>query len=219
MPEVRTSSTPVPAQDGTDPVSFLGRTTELGLIHQLLVGGKTRLLTLLGPAGVGKTRLAREVKDRFCDFFPDGIWFVDLSIVRDATSVPSAIAGSLGLTDVGSTPPFERLSAYLRGRETLLILDNFEQVLPAAPLLDTLLAMTPGLKLLVTSRELLHLRAEQTLPVTPLALPDPVHLPPPERLLEVPSVALFVERARMINPNFRLSEENARAVAELCVRL
>ncbi|HEX6506940.1 MAG TPA: LuxR C-terminal-related transcriptional regulator, partial [Chloroflexota bacterium] len=168
---------------------------------------------------VGKTRLAVEVGKGSSDAFPDGIWFVDLSAVRDPAEVPSALAGSLGLPHAGPTPLLERLSEYLRGRESLLILDNFEQVLPAAPLLDTLLSVAPGLRILVTSRELLHLRAEQTLPVLPFPLPDPDHLPPLERLLEVPSLALFLQRAQMINPGFQLTNENARAVADLCVRL
>lgn len=127
--------------------------------------------------------------------------------------MPSAIAGSLGLPDVGPDPPLERVSTYLHGGETLLILDNFEQVLPAAPLLATLLRAAPGLRLLATSRELLHLRAEQTLPVPPFALPDPAHLPPLDQLAQVPSVALFTQRAHMINPGFRLSDANARAEA------
>ena len=202
-----------------DPASFLGRTQELELIRQLRVGGTARLLTLIGPAGVGKTRLALEVARRFGDAFPDGIWCVDLTPIRDPAQVPSAIADSLGLPDAGPTPPLDRLSACLQARQTLLILDNVEQVLPAAPLLDMLLGAAPGLRLLVTSRELLHLRAEQTLPVPPFALPDPDHLPPLEELSQIPSVALFLQRAQMINPGFRLTEANARAVAELCVRL
>ena len=219
MPEATLSSTVLPARDRAHPASFLGRTQELELIRQLLIGGPARLLTLIGPAGVGKTRLALEAGKRFGDNFPDGIWFVDLTTIRDPAEVPAAVAGSLGLPDTGPTPLLERLSACLQARETLLILDNFEQVLPAAPLLGSLLAIAPGLRLLVTSRELLHLRAEQTLPVPPFALPDPAHLPPVDTLVEVPSVALFLQRAQMINPSFRLSEENARAVAELCVRL
>jgi predicted ATPase/DNA-binding CsgD family transcriptional regulator len=219
MREPRASSTALPAGNRTDPASFLGRTQELELIHRLLVAGTTRLLTLIGPAGVGKTRLALEAGNRLGDAFADGVWFVDLTTIRAPAGVPSALASSLGLPDAGPVSPLERLSAYLGTRKTLLILDNFEQVLPAAPLLDSLLAIAPGLKLLITSRELLHLRAEQTLPVSPFALPDPSHLPPLERLVEVPSVALFLQRAQMINPLFRLGEENARAVAELCVRL
>src|SRR5881275_43871 len=121
------------------PACFLGRTQELELIRQLLVGGTARLLTLTGPAGVGKTRLALEVGKRCGDVFPDGIWFVDLTTIRDPAGVPSALAGSLGLPEFGRDPLLERLHEYLHARETLLILDNFEQVLPAAPLLDTLL--------------------------------------------------------------------------------
>ncbi|HEY4866804.1 MAG TPA: LuxR C-terminal-related transcriptional regulator [Candidatus Dormibacteraeota bacterium] len=202
-----------------DPASFLGRVEELELIRQLLVGGTARLLTLTGPAGVGKTRLAHEAGTRFGGAFPDGVWFVDLTTIRDPAKVPSALAESLGLPDTGPAFLPDRLSACLQGRETLLILDNFEQVLPAAPLLDTLLHAAPGLRLLITSRELLHLRAEQTLPVPPLALPDPAHLPPLERLVEVPSVALFLHSAQKINPGFRLTDENAPAVAGLCVHL
>ncbi len=194
-------------------------TEELELIRQLLVDGKSRLLTLTGPAGVGKTRLALEAGKRFGGAFSNGVWFVDLTAIRDPAEVASAIVESLGLPDSGPAAPHERLSLCLQGRETLLILDNFEQVLPAAPLLDTLLASAPRLRLLVTSRELLHLRAEQSLPVPPFPLPDPVHLPPLESLAEVPSVALFLQRAQRINPGFRLTEQNAHSVAELCVRL
>lgn len=213
------SSTVLPAHDKADPTSFLGRTEELKLIRQLLVGRTARLLTLTGPAGVGKTRLASEAGKRFAGVFPNGVWFVDLTTIRDRAEVPTAIAESLGLPDGGPASLLERLSACLQPRETLLILDNFEQVLPAAPLLDTLLDAAPRLRLLVTSRELLHLRAEQSLPVPPFPLPDPAHLPPVDRLVEVPSVALFLQRAQRIHPGFRLTDQNARAVAELCVRL
>jgi predicted ATPase/DNA-binding CsgD family transcriptional regulator len=219
MPEATPSSTVLVARSRADPASFLGRTQELELFRRLLIGGPARLLTLTGPAGVGKTRLALEAGQRFGDVFPDGVWYVDLTPLRDPAEVASAMAESLGVLDAGPTPLLKRLSACLHGRETLLILDNFEQVLPAAPLLATLLGAAPGLRLLVTSRELLHLRAEQTLPVPPLALPDPAHLPPLDQLSQVPSVALFLQRAQRINPGFRLTDENARAVAELCVHL
>src|ERR671932_602860 len=153
MPEATPSSTVLIARSRADPTSFLGRTQELELIRRLLVGGPARLLTLTGPAGVGKTRLALEAGQRFGALFPDGVWFIDLTPIRDPAEVPSAIAESLGVLDAGPTPLLARLSAFLHGRETLLILDNFEQVLPAAPLLDTLLGAAPGLRLLVTSRE------------------------------------------------------------------
>jgi len=168
---------------------------------------------------VGKTRLALEVLARYADAFPDGAWFVDLSALRDPSLVPGTIATTLGLGAAGPDAVGEQLSAYLQTRDTLVILDNAEQVLTAAPLLDDLLAAAPGLRILVTSREALHLRAEQTLPVSPLALPDPIHLPALEQLAEVPSVALFVQRAQMMNPGFRLTNKNARAIAELVVHL
>jgi non-specific serine/threonine protein kinase len=168
---------------------------------------------------VGKTRLALEVETRFGGAFRDGAWFVDLTSLSDPSAVPAAIAASLGLTNAGSPPAVERLATYLREREMLLVLDNFERVLPAAAVIEHLLATAPAIRLLVTSREALHLRREQTLPVSPLALPDPNHLLPLEQLAQVPSVALFLERARMIDPGFRLTADNAGAVAELVVRL
>src|SRR5712692_4030778 len=113
MPEAISSSTVLPARNRADPASFLGRTQELELIRQLLVGGTARLLTLTGPAGVGKTRLALEAGKRFGDAFPDGIWFVDLTAMRDPTEVPPAIAESLGLPDAGAAPLLERLAASL----------------------------------------------------------------------------------------------------------
>src|SRR5438270_6439955 len=109
MPEATPSSTVLPARTGTDPAPFLGRTQELALIRQLLVGGPARLLTLTGPAGVGKTRLALEAGQQFGDAFPDGIWFVDLTAIRDPADVPAALAGSLGVRELGVTPLLDRL--------------------------------------------------------------------------------------------------------------
>ncbi|HYM97552.1 MAG TPA: LuxR C-terminal-related transcriptional regulator [Candidatus Sulfotelmatobacter sp.] len=219
MVEPAASSRGLKARSRPDPVPIFGRAQELELIHQLLVGGTSQLLTLVGPAGVGKTRLALEAVTRFGDAFRDGAWFVDLTSLSDPSAVPAAVAESLGLTDAGRMPEVERLAAYLQEREMLLILDNFERVLPAAAVLEHLLATAPGLRLLVTSREALHLRREQTLPVPPLALPDPNHLLPLEKLAQVPSVALFLQRARMMDPGFHLTNEHAGAVAELVVHL
>jgi non-specific serine/threonine protein kinase len=201
------------------PAPLLGRDRELALIDQLLMDGGAPLLTLIGPAGVGKTRLAHEAGQRCSGRFPDGVWWVDLSALRDPDTVASAIAQSLDLRQAGPDPLVDRLATYVHGRDLLLVLDNFEQVLPAAHLVDTMMAAAPGLKILVTSREVLHLRSEQALPVQPLSLPDPDHLPPLEDLAQVPAVALFLQRAQRIDPGFELTGRNARSVAELVVHL
>jgi predicted ATPase/DNA-binding CsgD family transcriptional regulator len=201
------------------PTRLLGRDGDLGTVEGLLHRDEVRLLTLTGPAGVGKTRLAVEVGRRVSGGFAQGTAFVDLSLIRDPSRVPPALAASVGLRDVESPCLVERLFAYLRERECLIILDNFEQVLAAAGWIADLIANCPSVTLLVTSREALRLRWEHTYRVQPLALPDPDHLPPLDDLARVPAVTLFLERARAIDWKFVLGEENARAVAELCVHL
>jgi predicted ATPase len=203
------------------------------------------LVTLTGPGGTGKTRLALEVAEHLIGAFPDGIFFVGLAAVTDPELVPSAIAQALGLREAGGEPLLETLTGYLQGKELLLVLDNFEQVLSAAPAVSELLAGCPRLKVLVTSRAPLRLRGEQEFPVPPLPLP-PIgpgfRRPEGTRSFEfrVPSsglgavgfpnselgtfcqyaaVALFIQRAVAVKPDFAVTNENAPAVAEICSRL
>jgi non-specific serine/threonine protein kinase len=207
----------LPAQ----PTPLLGRVQEVQCARRLLLqpGSPVRLLTLTGPGGTGKTRLALAVAASLLTQFEDGVFFVDLEPVSDARLVHSAIARAIGLHDTGQRPVTERLAEFLRERHVLLLLDNFEQVVEAAPALSKLLTSTANLKLLVTSRARLRLRWERVLPVPPLALPDLDRLPEPEALEKVPSVALFLHHARALDPGFCVTEANARELAELCVRL
>src|SRR2546428_8623120 len=148
-----------------------------------------------------------------------GVCCVLLGAISDPNLVPPTIAHALGLHESSHRPPLKRLNTFLRDKHLLLILDNFEQVLPAAPMLSTLLASCPLLKVLVTSRAMLHLQGEYEFQVTPLALPDLKHLPTGETLLRYSAIALFVKRAQEINLDFQLTEENARVIAGICVRL
>jgi predicted ATPase/DNA-binding CsgD family transcriptional regulator len=201
------------------PTQLVGRTAELESIIQRLTGEHTRLITLIGPAGVGKTRLAIEILAQLTDQFADGAAFVDLAPAREARQVVPAIAQTLGLFDTGTRPVLVRLAEYLAERELLLVLDNFEQVLPAAVQLPELLAAAAGLKLLVTSRVHLRLRAEQTIHIFPLPVPDPDTVPPLPELLRIPAVALFVERAQAHRADFIPTEHYAPLLAHLARQL
>src|SRR5579859_8002803 len=197
--------------------SFLGRERELGEVEELL--GKTRLLTLTGPGGTGKTRLSLQVGARLADRFPDGIFFVPLSLLRDAELVPGTIAQELGLADRGGLTPMAALIDHLRQRRMLLILDNFEQVAEAAPRISELLAAAPGLAVLGTSRSALRIYGEREYPVPPLATPDLRGHETPASLSQYEAVALFIERAMAVKPDFSVTNENAPAVAEISSRL
>lgn len=174
---------------------------------------------MTGAGGIGKTRLALHVASTLLDTFEDGVAFVPLASISDPAFVLPAMVQALDLQDEGGTPPLDRLKAALWDRHCLVLLDNFEQVLPAAPQLIELLHACPQLTFLVTSRAVLHVSGEHEFPVPPLALPQLTHLPVKELLAHYEAVALFVERARAITPGFQLTEANASAIAEICVRL
>jgi len=196
---------------------LIGRERDLAAVCALCTGDEGRLVTLVGPAGVGKTRLALAVADRLAQAFPEPA-FVDLSAVREPERVLDVVAARLDLQD-RKTSGLDRLLHALQGRRLLLVLDNFEQVLPAGSELPALLAGAPGLRLLVTSRAPLGLRTEYVYVVPPLALPDLQQLPALPELAQVPAVQLYLERARAQGAGLELTQENAAAVAELCVRL
>ena len=201
------------------PNPFVGREREMEAVRQRLLQPDVRLLTLTGVGGTGKTRLALQVAADLVDSFPAGVWFVNLAPIGDPDLVLSTIATTLGVRDAGGQPLLETLQAYLHAKQLLLLLDNFEQVLPAAGVVADLLATSTGLKVLVTSRAPLRVQAEREFPVPVLALPDPGQLPPLERLTQYDAVRLFIQRAQDVKPNFTVTNANAPAVAEICVRL
>jgi predicted ATPase/class 3 adenylate cyclase len=197
---------------------LVGREREVEAVCGLLRSSETRLLTLLGPGGTGKTRVGLQVAAELADGFEDGVFFVPIAAITDPALVAPTIARILGLSE-GAQPPEELLEGYLRDRQTLLLLDNLEQVLEAAPIVERLLSNAPNLKILATSRIPLGLYGEYEFPVPPLSLPDPDSLPPLEYLTEYEAIRLFVERARAVRPDFSLTEENGPAVVEICERL
>lgn len=225
------ASGPLPARRHNLPAattSFVGRERERHLGRAALGRPATRLLSLVGPAGAGKTRLAVQIAGEVLDDFKDGVWFVSLAPLEAAPGldgVVAAIAAALGVREEAGYALAASLSDWLRPKQLLLVLDNFEHVLDAAPLVSDLLAACAGLRILVTSRAPLNLRGERELPVPPLevsALAEVAARPTPKQLEDLKrcaAIALFVERAAEVQPEFALTLENARDVAAICARL
>jgi predicted ATPase/transcriptional regulator with XRE-family HTH domain len=211
----RSSRHTLPAQ----PTPLIGREQECAALGHLLRRSDTRLVTLSGPGGIGKTRLGLQMAAELIDDFPDGVYFVELAPIRKPPLVSSAIAQTLGLRETGGQPLVTQLKQFLGDKRLLLLLDNFEHLLDAAPLVAELLAGATRLKVLATSRERLHLRGEKEVAVPPLALPDHANLPPLDQLSQYAAVALFRARALDTRPDFQLTNANATIVAEICVRL
>ena len=208
--------------------SFVGRDAELAELVDRVTA--SRLVTLTGPGGAGKTSLATECARAVADRFGDGAWFVALDAISDPEAVASAIASALGLRETGDRPAEEQLWDNLAHRELLLVLDNFEQLLPASTLVGAILIAAPGVRVLATSRAPLHLAAEHVYPVFPLPVPPAVEPTDGagtpwvdgaalDALLAIPSVQLFVDRAQQVQPAFRLTPDNAPAVVDICARL
>ena len=211
--DVRLNNLPI------QPTPLLGREREVAEISALPRRTDVRLVTLTGPGGTGKTRLALQSAAELIDEFEDGVFFVALTSISDPELVTSTVAGALSVSESAGRALKEDLKDFLGDKELLLLLDNFEQVVDAAPLVGELLSVCPGLKALVTSRTLLRIYGEHEYAVSPLELADPRHLPPIERLRHYEAIGLFVERARAAKADFSLTNENAPAVAEICARL
>ncbi len=201
---------------------FVGREREVAAAKELLLRQGVRLVTVTGPGGIGKTRLATQVASVLAEHFPGGIHFVPLSALSDPDLVASVIAQALGIREAGAQSPLEILKKNLQDgfrAPVLLLLDNFEHLIQAAPTVAEILAAGPDLKILVTSRAPLHLYGEHEFPLPPLTLPDSRSMPSVEVLSQCPAIALFVQRAAAARPDFELNRENAGAVAEICARL
>jgi predicted ATPase/class 3 adenylate cyclase len=201
------------------PTPLLGRSRELEAVRTLVLGENTRMVTLTGPGGTGKTRLALQVAADLVDKFPDGVYGVLLAPITDPDVVPLEVARVLGVEETPTLSIAEALKAALANRRILLLFDNFEHVGTAATLLADLLGACPRLKLLVTSREPLRIAAERQYPVPPLGLPDSTGVRSAAEAAEYEAVMLFVERARAVRPDFELTDETAPIVAAICERL
>jgi predicted ATPase/DNA-binding winged helix-turn-helix (wHTH) protein len=219
---VKQAAEPHPNNIPIQRTRFVGREKEVAAAKKLLLSEDVRLVTVTGPGGIGKTRLAVEVASGLVERFPGGIHFVPLAPLSDPGLIVSVIVQTLGIGESGGPSPLEILKKNLHGpfcAPALFLLDNFEHLIQAAPTVAELLAMGPNLKILVTSRAALHVYGEHEYAVPPLAVPDSRSMPPVEVLSQYPAVALFVQRAVAAKPDFELNRENACAVTEICARL
>ncbi|MGO9949369.1 MAG: tetratricopeptide repeat protein, partial [Steroidobacteraceae bacterium] len=213
--EARPSNLPVQR------TAFIGREHEAAGLRQLLSRPDVQLVTLTGPGGIGKTRLALQVIGEIERQFPAGVCFVALSAIGENSLIPSTIAQAMGVRETGNSSSHESLIEHVGGlsQPMLLLLDNFEHLVSAAPVVAQMLTAAPKLKVVVTSQAPLHVYGEHEFPVPPLALPDPKSVPPLEVLSRLPAIALFMARAQAVKHEFALTKENATSVAAVCARL
>lgn len=200
-------------------VPLIGREKELEIVRNILLRSDVNLLTITGPGGIGKTRLALQVAADLLNDFEHGVFFISLASLTNADLVATTMVQTLGLKAAENQPSVDLLKGYLLDKQMLLVLDNFEQVITASPLLVDLLGAAPRLKILVTSQAVLHVYGEHEFNVPPLAVPDLNNLPPLDLLAKSPAVALFLNRAQAVKVDFRLTPENASIVGEICAQL
>lgn len=197
-------------------VRLVGRDTEMHTLKEMLLDNHTRLVTISGPGGIGKTSLALNVAGSLMNFFRDGVYCVLLSTLNKTDLVPSTIGKALGLSESNNSAD---LISFLENKNILLLLDNFEQVIDASEIINEIISNCPEVKMLITSRILLHVQAEREFPLNSLSLPEKRDFNDPRKILEYDSVKLFAERARNIDPNFKITSENSEAIAKICIQL